>query len=42
MIYINIAKQKLLLVKLTIFNPIFEYISVLNIFKKYISTIISS
>ena len=34
MVYTNIAKQKLLLVKLTIFNPIFEYISILNILKK--------
>ena len=34
MIYTNIAKQKLLLVKLTIFNPIFEYIIILNIFLK--------
>jgi len=42
MIYTNIAKQKLLLVKLTIFNPIFEYIIILNIFFKNISTIISS
>ena len=32
MVYTNIAKQKLLLVILTIFNPIFEYIIILNIF----------
>jgi len=40
MVYTNIAKQKLLLVILTIFNPIFEYIIILNIFfKKYIYNI---